>query len=253
MKHKPTGKTFSSCTDVNKKSYRKCSGRMSAEGLRSDRKNWHEGLIMVSLSNCHHVLKVSSHIIFHVEPLLHAMRCTARMTVWSHHDTGREMGCLPAEDQTQVKAPSFWLSSCCLPRLQPGEERLCSNQRRGTCSESSCHRVSPPSGPREHLSLSLNWVRNLIKNLFRDEGIMLITQRKRNTWYGIQNWTALLLNLKDIILALCLIIFPYIPAWSAPFVLSDSLLLFTAPQILSCCQPDSTVTTHLTLCTIEEQ
>lgn len=58
-----------------KKVYRKCSGRMSAEWLRSHRKNWHEGLIngksnaLWSVSQTTITLKVSSHIIFHVEPL----------------------------------------------------------------------------------------------------------------------------------------------------------------------------------------
>lgn len=65
---------------------------------------------------------------------------------------------------------SIWLSYWCLPRLLPAEERFCSYQRRVTCLRSSCHQVSSQSGPREHLSPSLNWLQDLIKALLRDEG-----------------------------------------------------------------------------------
>lgn len=65
---------------------------------------------------------------------------------------------------------SIWLSYWCLPRLLPAEERFCSYQRRVTCLRSSCHQVSSQSGPREHLSPSLNWLQHLIKALLRDEG-----------------------------------------------------------------------------------
>lgn len=65
---------------------------------------------------------------------------------------------------------SIWLSSCCLPRQLPAEERFCSYQRQVTCLESSCHQVSSQSGSREHLSPSLNWLQHLIKALLRDEG-----------------------------------------------------------------------------------
>lgn len=157
-----------------KKVHRKCSGGMSAEGLRSHRKIWYEGLIHAKSST----LWSGSQTAITYWRSLHVS-----FFMWSHCSLqwDAQQGWLSGhivtlgenwEDQTQVKAPSFWWSSCCLPRLQPGEERLCSNQRRGSCSEFSCPRGLTPSGPREHLSLSLNWGRNLIKTLFQDEGMM---------------------------------------------------------------------------------
>lgn len=156
---------------------------------------------------------------------------------------------------------STWLSSCCLPRRLPAEERFRSYQRQVTCLESSCHQVSSLSGPREHLSPSLNWLQHLIKALLRDEGDkndapMLRRRLKQNvpsdnyicSLFGhkppnllhIPNWAS---NFEHY----CYI-FVNIPACGAPFVLSASL--FTTPHVSKHCQPDSTVTggerTHTT-------
>lgn len=99
-------------------------------------------------------------------------------------------------------------------------------------SEYSCHRISSPSGPREHLSLSLNWIQSLIKTLFRGEvvlGMMLNSfwqsgsslrgskiffhtawvwnTKTLPTENGIQNWAFKLLHCwHNIILFLLLVI-----------------------------------------------
>lgn len=149
---------------------------------------------------------------------------------------------------------SIWLSSCCLPGQLPAEERFCWYQRRATCLGSSCHQVSSQSGPREHLSPSLNWLQHLIKTLLRDEGDKndAPSLRGRRTLkenvsanyiyspFGAERpkppaYSSLGLQLWGLLLH-----FVNIPACGAPFVLSASL--FTPPPTVSKhCQPDSTV------------
>lgn len=180
----------------------------------------------------------------------HATRCTARMNAPSPcvcSDSGKVAGGVLARDQTKVKAvlPSDWPHVACQGRL-PAEEKFCWYQRQVTWSESSCHRVSSPSGPREHLSLSLNSIQSLIKAFFRGEGVVgmmrnsfwqlgsslrrrqhpskilsrRLVQNKTHTYRsgqklptlqtesGIQNWAFKWLHcLLDIILLLLLIFF----------------------------------------------
>lgn len=87
-------------------------------------------------------------------------------------DSGKVAGGVLARDQTQVEAvlPSDWPHVVCQGQLPA--EKFCQYQRQVTWSESSCHRVSSPSGPREHLSLSLNSIQSLIKAFFRGEGVV---------------------------------------------------------------------------------
>lgn len=88
---------------------------------------------------------------------------------------------------------SIWLSSCCLPRRLPAEERFCSYQRQVTCLESSCHQFSSQSGPREHLSPPLNWLQHLIKALLRDDvdrnDVPLLRRRLKQNVHLITTFT----------------------------------------------------------------
>lgn len=62
---------------------------------------------------------------------------------------------------------SIWLALCCLPKPATCRGKALPISKAGYWSESSCHWVSSSSGPREHLSLSLNWIQSLIKALFK--------------------------------------------------------------------------------------
>lgn len=128
--------------------------------------NW-----LVCTSTLHQILESSSFISSSwavlTPPLLHVdCMCTATLGLfWLLESYTGSPG-----KRSDCVCSSIWLSSCCLPGQLPAEERFCWYQRRVTCLGSSCHQVSSQSGPREHLSPSLNWLQHLIKALLRDEG-----------------------------------------------------------------------------------
>lgn len=177
-----------------------------------------------------------------------AARGTCAWPSWVWSDSGKVQGTGSPGKWSDWVCSSIWLSSCCLPRQLPAEERFCSYQRHLTCLESSCHRVSSQSGPREHLSPSLNWLQHLIKALLRDEGDKndapsLRRRLKENVLSA--NYIYSLFGHPNLL---------HIPNWASAFehycyilstfqpVVHRLSSLFTAPYVSKHCQPDSTVT-----------
>lgn len=195
----------------------------------------------------------------------HAMWCTARMNVWSPSvcpDSGKVAGGLLARDQSKVKAvlPSDCPHVVCqgrylqrkgsakikgrLPALNPAVTRFPVHLARGNICPS--HWTEPKISSRPYLEMK-GWWEWCISHAHHSEeekrnstpkGLGMkyqnLTQWKWHSELSLQVVTLFAHYFAPIVNQ-----FSNIPAWSAPFVLSDSL--FTAPWVFSRCQPDSTV------------
>lgn len=66
---------------------------------------------------------------------------------------------------------SIWLASCFLPRPATCRGKVTLISKAGYLVQIQLSQVLDSSGSREHLSLSLSWVQNLIKALFKGVGV----------------------------------------------------------------------------------